>query len=163
MPAGLSNNSICSSIISSSVTEPEDFPCFTEPDRIINKETLMHQLEKENKQKESKLQKRKIIKAQHKTLNELIKYLDEKSKKNQLHFTFCEVILLFCGKICLCFRCRKFKDKLLLYKRSSYAIKDYIDFIKKETLALSIIKEENIEDIVDINNYKVGIRLERVK
>lgn len=122
-----SNNSICSSIISSSVMEPEDFPCFTEPDRIINKETIMYQLEKENKQKESKLQKRKIIKAQQKTLNELIKYLDEKSKKNQLHFTFCEVILLFCGKICLCFRCRKFKDKLLLYKRSSYAIKDYID------------------------------------
>lgn len=122
-----SSNSICSSIISSSVMEPEDFPCFSEPNRNINKETIIYQLEKENKEKETKIQKRKIIKAQQRTLNELLKYLDEKSKKNQLHFNFCEVILLFCGKACLCFRCRKFKDKLLLYKRSSYAIKDYID------------------------------------
>ena len=58
-------------------------------------------------------------------------------------------------------------DRINIYYTSdddyTNSIKDYIDFIKKETLALSIIKEENIEDIVDINNYKVGIRLERVK
>ena len=43
------------------------------------------------------------------------------------------------------------------------SIKDYLEFIKKETLAIDIIKEENIDNIIDINGYKVGIRLERVK
>lgn len=59
------------------------------------------------------------------------------------------------------------EDRINIYYTSdddyTNSIKDYIDFIKKETLALSIIKESNIKDIVDINNYKVGIRLERVK
>ena len=42
------------------------------------------------------------------------------------------------------------------------SITNYIDTIKKETLANDIIKEDNIEDIIDINDYKVGIKLERV-
>ena len=123
----LTNSSYTSSIVSSSLMEPEDLPCFTEPDRVVNKEDFLYNLEVENKEKMEKMKQKKIMKQQQKTLNELLKYLDEKSLKNQLHFAFYEVILLFFGKICLCCRCKKFKDKLLLYKRSSYAIREYID------------------------------------
>ena len=31
-----------------------------------------------------------------------------------------------------------------------------------ETLAIDIVREEDISDKVDINDYEVGIRLERV-
>lgn len=59
------------------------------------------------------------------------------------------------------------EDRINIYYSSNAeytnSIKDYLDFIKKETLALNIIKEENIDNIIDINSYKVGIRLERVK
>jgi len=42
-------------------------------------------------------------------------------------------------------------------------IKDYIEFIKTETLGIEIKKESNLTDIVDINDYKVGFRLEIIK
>ena len=43
------------------------------------------------------------------------------------------------------------------------AISDFIDFIKKETLATSIVRVDDIDDVISINGYDVGIRLEVVK
>ncbi len=58
-------------------------------------------------------------------------------------------------------------DRINVYYDSSdeYSmnIKDYIDFIKKETLALNMERISNIEDKMDINEYQVGIKLERVE
>ena len=42
-------------------------------------------------------------------------------------------------------------------------IKNYIDFIKKETLAVSMERVDRDLDIQDINEYSVGIHLEKVK
>lgn len=42
------------------------------------------------------------------------------------------------------------------------AIEEFIDFIKNETLAIKIIREDSIDNVVDINGYQVGIKLERV-
>ena len=42
-------------------------------------------------------------------------------------------------------------------------INDFIDFIKKETLAINMEKLEKIDDVQDINGYEVGFRLEKVK
>ena len=57
-------------------------------------------------------------------------------------------------------------DRIIIHYSSNEeytnSITNYIDTIKKETLANDIIKEDNIEDIIDINDYKVGIKLERV-
>ena len=57
-------------------------------------------------------------------------------------------------------------DRIIIHYSSNEeytkSIKDYIDFIKKETLADDIIKEDNIDTIIDINDYKVGIKLKRV-
>ena len=47
----LTNSSYTSSIVSSSLMEPEDLPCFTEPDRVVNKEDFLYNLEVENKEK----------------------------------------------------------------------------------------------------------------
>ncbi len=58
-------------------------------------------------------------------------------------------------------------DRIHVYYSSSdeYStnIKDYLDFIKKETLALQMERVSEIKDIVDINEYQVGIRLEVIK
>ena len=58
-------------------------------------------------------------------------------------------------------------DRINIYYTSndSYSmnIKDYLDFIRKETLAINIERVSDIEDMTDINAYKVGIRLERIE
>ena len=58
-------------------------------------------------------------------------------------------------------------DRIIIHYSSNEeytnSINDYLDIIKKETLANDIIKEDNIEDIIDINEYKVGIKLEKVQ
>ena len=57
-------------------------------------------------------------------------------------------------------------DRINIYYSSndeySKKIKKYEEFIMKETLAVSIKKVSNIDDIVNINEYEVGIRLEKV-
>ena len=42
-------------------------------------------------------------------------------------------------------------------------IKDYLEFIREETLAINIERVSEVEDVTDINEYKVGIRLEKVE
>lgn len=58
-------------------------------------------------------------------------------------------------------------DRINIYYSSNdeYAknISNYIDFIKDETLAINVNREDNIDDMVSINDYAVGIRLEVVK
>ena len=58
-------------------------------------------------------------------------------------------------------------DRINIYYSSNdeYAknISNYIDFIKDETLAININREDNIDDKISINDYVVGIRLEVVK
>ena len=58
------------------------------------------------------------------------------------------------------------EDRIKIYYSSSdeytYAIEDFREFIMSETLAIDIVREEDISDKVDINDYEVGIRLERV-
>ena len=39
----------------------------------------------------------------------------------------------------------------------------YLDFIQKETLAVDMVFEDNIQEKQDINGYEVGLRLEKVK
>ena len=42
------------------------------------------------------------------------------------------------------------------------SIKNYIDFIKKETLAIDLIEsDENYENTYDLNGIELGIRLEK--
>ena len=41
-------------------------------------------------------------------------------------------------------------------------ISDYIDMIKEETLAVGFEKSDEELEMVDINEYKVGIKLERI-
>ena len=57
-------------------------------------------------------------------------------------------------------------DRIIIYYSSNdeytNRINNYLDFIKKETLANDIVKEDSIDNIIDINDYKVGIKLERV-
>ena len=57
-------------------------------------------------------------------------------------------------------------DRIIIHYSSNEeytnSINNYLDFIKKETLANDIIKEDNIDNTIDINDYKVGIKLERV-
>ena len=58
------------------------------------------------------------------------------------------------------------EDRIKIYYSSSDeytdAIEDFREFIMSETLAIDIVREEDISDKVDINDYEVGIRLERV-
>jgi isoleucyl-tRNA synthetase len=58
-------------------------------------------------------------------------------------------------------------DRINIYYSSNdeYAnnISNYTDFIKDETLAININREDNIDDKISINDYVVGIRLEVVK
>ncbi len=58
-------------------------------------------------------------------------------------------------------------DRINIYYSSNdeYAknISNYIDFIKDETLAINVNREDNIDDKISINDYVVGIRLEVVK
>ena len=57
-------------------------------------------------------------------------------------------------------------DRINIYYTSndeySDSIKDYLEFIKKETLGITIERKDNIEENTTINDYKVGIKLERV-
>ena len=58
-------------------------------------------------------------------------------------------------------------DRINIYYSSNdeYAknISNYIDFIKDETLAINVNREDNIDTEISINDYVVGIRLEVVK
>ena len=58
-------------------------------------------------------------------------------------------------------------DRINIYYSSndSYSmnIKDYLEFIREETLAINIERVSEVEDVTDINEYKVGIRLEKVE
>ena len=58
-------------------------------------------------------------------------------------------------------------DRINIYYTSndeySMNIKDFLDFIRTETLALNIERISDIEEVMDINEYKVGIKLERVE
>ena len=57
-------------------------------------------------------------------------------------------------------------DRINIYYTSndeySDSIKDYLEFIKNETLGINIERQDNIEENTTINDYKVGIKLERV-
>lgn len=56
-------------------------------------------------------------------------------------------------------------DRINIYYSStdeySANIKDYLDFIREETLALTIERVSNLDTSMDINNYQVGIKLEK--
>ena len=58
-------------------------------------------------------------------------------------------------------------DRINIYYASndeySTNIKDYLAFIREETLALNIERVSSIDEEIDINEYKVGIKLERVE
>ena len=58
-------------------------------------------------------------------------------------------------------------DRINIYYSSndeySMNIKDYLDFIRKETLAVNIERVSDLEDGTDINEYKVGIKLEKIE
>ena len=41
-------------------------------------------------------------------------------------------------------------------------IEDYIEFVKEETLAVEFIKDTCLTDIYDINDYKVGFKVEKI-
>jgi isoleucyl-tRNA synthetase len=57
-------------------------------------------------------------------------------------------------------------DRITIYYEADddyvNGISDYLDFIKNETLGVDFIREDNIQDVFDINDYKVGLRLERI-
>ena len=58
-------------------------------------------------------------------------------------------------------------DRINIYYASndeySMNIKDYLEMIRKETLALNIERVSELKDTIDINEYQVGIQLERVE
>ena len=57
-------------------------------------------------------------------------------------------------------------DRITIYHSSddrfSKSIKDYIDFIKKETLADELIElDDTFENTYDLNGIEIGIKLEK--
>ena len=58
-------------------------------------------------------------------------------------------------------------DRINIYYTSndSYSanIKDYLEFIRSETLAVNIERVSDITDVTNINDYNVGLRLERIE
>jgi hypothetical protein len=109
------------------IEEPNNISSWTEPDVKINYSEIIEKIEKDKKFEKEKIRRKKLAKKQKKSLNELFNLLDTKKDHNELHFRLFEVILLIFNKFCVCFRNSKFKDKLLLYRRSNYTIQDYID------------------------------------
>ena len=57
-------------------------------------------------------------------------------------------------------------DRVRVYYDSSdeYAedIKDFVEFVKDETLALEFVKTTGIDDVYDVNDYKVGFKVEKI-
>ena len=47
--------------------------------------------------------------------------------------------------------------------RVNKAIETFVDFIKKETLSVEVIKDENLEESVDLNGHKTLIKIEKVE
>ena len=47
--------------------------------------------------------------------------------------------------------------------RVNKAIETFADFIKKETLSVEVIKDENLEESVDLNGHKTLIKIEKVE
>ncbi len=45
----------------------------------------------------------------------------------------------------------------------SNKIDKYLDFIKKETLAVNINRVDNIDNFIKINDYEVGIKLDKIE
>ena len=45
--------------------------------------------------------------------------------------------------------------------RVNKAIETFVDFIKKETLSVEVIKDENLEESVDLNGHKTLIKIEK--
>ena len=41
-------------------------------------------------------------------------------------------------------------------------IKEFVEFIKDETLALEFVKTTNLDDMYDVNDYKVGFKVEKI-
>ena len=109
------------------IEEPNNISSWTEPDVKINYSEIIEKIEKDKEYEKEKIRRKKLAKKQKKSLNELFNLLDSKKDHNELHFRLFEVILLIFNKFCVCFRNSKFKDKLLLYRRSNYTIQDYID------------------------------------
>ena len=46
--------------------------------------------------------------------------------------------------------------------RVNKAIETFVDFIKKETLSVEVIKDENLEESVDLNGHKTLIKIEKI-
>ena len=109
------------------IEEPNNISSWTEPDVKINYSEIIEKIEKDKEFEKEKIRRKKLAKKQKKSLNELFNLLDTKKDHNELHFRLFEVILLIFNKFCVCCRNSKFKDKLLLYRRSNYTIQDYID------------------------------------
>lgn len=47
--------------------------------------------------------------------------------------------------------------------RVNKAIETFVDFIKKETLSVEVIKDENLEELVDLNGHKTLIKIEKAE
>ena len=47
--------------------------------------------------------------------------------------------------------------------RVNKAIETFVDFIKKETLSVEVIRDENLEESVDLNGHKTLIKIEKVE
>ena len=151
------------------IEEPNNISSWTEPDVKINYSEIIEKIEKDKEFEKEKIRRKKLAKKQKKSLNELFNLLDTKKDHNELHFRLFEVILLIFNKFCVCCRNSKFKDKLLLYRRSNYTIQDYIDLtfiIKKleefDKLKYILLTNEQLamfnfigKDICSINkNYQ---------
>ncbi len=151
------------------IEEPNNISSWTEPDVKINYSEIIEKIEKDKEFEKEKIRRKKLAKKQKKSLNELFNLLDTKKDHNELHFRLFEVILLIFNKFCVCCRNSKFKDKLLLYRRSNYTIQDYIDLtfiIKKleefDTLKYILLTNEQFamfnfigKDVCSINkNYQ---------
>ena len=58
-------------------------------------------------------------------------------------------------------------DRICIYYSSDDEyydmIKNYLEFIQKETLAVQMVRVDAINEMIDINEYEVGFRLEKVK
>ena len=77
------------------------------------------------------------------------------------------IVREFISKIQQLRKLRNFEmmDRIDIYYNGSIefenSFKDYVEFIKKETLADEIIKKENLEEIYDLNGYNVYLEVNK--
>ena len=160
------------------IEEPNNISSWTEPDIKINYSEIIEKIEQDKEYEIEKIRRKKLAKKQKKSLNELFNLLEHKKNSYELHFSLFEVILLIFNKFCVCCRNRQFKDKLLLYRRSKYAIQDYIDLtfiIKKleefDKLKFILLTNEELamfnfigKDVCSINkNYQNNSAIHMMK